>query len=390
MIAINRAWNGPETIGADMGMIFTVIVPVLPAIADHYGGGDRGKFVAQMIMTMPSIGLITGGIISGWLVDRFGARNILFIGLLLFAVSGSAGFYVGSANQLLAARLLLGVASTTITTATAWLLGASFDPITRVQLLGYRNALGSFGGVVSIFLAGPVAEYLGWKMPFSFYLLSLLVLAGALVSVPRFAAAQQAVREETADGNSLLRLWPVYAMTIPICVLLMTSSTQLSFLLSEDGINTPTIQSWVIGTASVTSVIGSLFYGPVRIRLGSRYTFAVMMVLLGGGIAIIGLSHSALGASVGCAIAGIGGGISTPYLCNLILDRVSTEIRGRALGLLYSAMFLGDFFNPFVFYPINQLVGRHHAFLIVGTVGAIWGLGALMQVGRRQVLDARS
>ena len=43
--------------GAFLGTVFTTVAPVLPLIAAHYGGGQHGAFVAEWLLTMPSIGI---------------------------------------------------------------------------------------------------------------------------------------------------------------------------------------------------------------------------------------------------------------------------------------------------------------------------------------------
>jgi MFS family permease len=357
-----------------MALVFTVLPPVLPIISEHFGGGSQGRFVAQMIMTMPSLGLIAGGLASGWLVDRWGARGVLFAALIAFAVFGSAGLYLDDVTPLLASRFGVGFASTSITTAAAWLLGATYDTETRARLLGYRAALGSVGGVVSLLLAGPVAETAGWRMPFSFYLVSLLIFGVALFCIPGRREAARVVAN-ALGGGSPLALWPLYVLTVAMSVILIASATQLSFLLAEEGIVRPSTQSWVIGTGSAASMAISGFYGTIRLRLGVRNTFVLLMVLMGLGNVAIGFAHSPGVAAFGAAVAGLGSGIALPYLCTLVLDQTTPEIRGRALGLLYSSMFFGDFLNPIVFQGLIPFLGIHGVFVLLG--GLVAGSGVL-------------
>ncbi len=72
-----------------MALIFTVLGPVLPAVAGHFGGE---RLTAQMIMTMPSLGIMVGGPIGGWLVERHGVRRVILWMLVAYALSGCAGF----------------------------------------------------------------------------------------------------------------------------------------------------------------------------------------------------------------------------------------------------------------------------------------------------------
>ena len=347
-----------------MGIIFTVLPPILPLIAVHFGGSQQGRLMAQMVMTLPSLGLIVGGAVGGWLVDRWGVRSVLFVGLLGYGLFGSAGLYLDSAASLLVSRFLLGVAATAITTATAWMLAESYAADRRTHLLGYRNSLGSFAGIVTTFLAGPIAEHAGWRAPFAFYLVSLGILMVALLSLPRFTHRAEA--ETGSAVNVLLPLWPIYVIAVLLYVVIFAPFTQLSFLLSDEGINRPSVQSWVIGMGSVGTTLSAASYGRIKTDFGVHFTLVLLIVLLGTGNVLVGLTHTAVGGAVGIGVAGLGGGLAVPCLCDWVLDRAPVEVRGRAVGLLYSAMFFGDFLSPIFFHPLGTMWGAHGAFVVLG------------------------
>jgi hypothetical protein len=51
-----------------------------------------------------------------------------------------------------------------------------------------------------------------------------------------------------------------------------------------------------------------------------------------------------------------------------VLDRAAAAVRSRALGLAYSAVFLGDFLNPFVIAPISAALGLAGAFRTIAAL----------------------
>jgi MFS family permease len=68
---------------------------------------------------------------------------------------------------------------------------------------------------------------------------------------------------------------------------------------------------------------------------------------------------------VGCWVAGLGGGIMTPFFVNIILNRAPEAARSTAIGLMYTMMYVGDFVNPFVITPLRLQVGNHQVFALV-------------------------
>src|ERR1700735_3154316 len=127
--------------GTFLAMVFIVVSPMLPRIADHFGGGTDGAFVAQWILTMPSIGVIIGGPTTGWFVERFGARVVLFICLVIFAFSGAAGLIAEGQVALLTSRLIVGLSATGLVTAAMAIIGQVFTEQQRGTVIGLQNAV---------------------------------------------------------------------------------------------------------------------------------------------------------------------------------------------------------------------------------------------------------
>ena len=356
-----------------LSLIFTALPPALPAIADFFGGGPDGALTAQMVMTMPSIGLMLGGVFSGWFVDRIGARTTLLAALALYAAMGAAGLFVDDPTTLLATRLVLGFAGVTVGTANGYLIGIFVDPAMRARILGYRNAFGGVVGVIGIYSAGPLVEYVGWRAAFAIYVVvAVAVFALAMTVIP--ATPPPKVEPATpmaaprASLLTLLPLLPFYALVVPYSIVMMINGAQLSFLLLGDGVTSPTTQSWVIGLGGVFSATASMFYGAIRTNFGAKGTFSLMAACLGGGTLVIGLSHNIWLQGVGSAITGFGCGVLVPYFYSVVYERAPRDSLGRGIGFMFSAIFLGDFLNPMVLGGITALTGIHLMFCIVGAV----------------------
>jgi MFS family permease len=350
-----------------LAIIFTALPPVLPMLAEHFSQGDDGRLVAQMIMTAPSAGLIIGGALNGWMVDRCSPRSMYLLGLAMFALFGSAGMYLDSAAVLLGSRFLLGIAAMTVTTAAVCMLMASCDITRQARLLGLRNSVGSLIGAVTIFLAAPAAEWGGWRVPFAFYLSSLAVLAIAVVALPGVPNMKREQRAQTSR-DSIVHLWPVYLATVLLYIVVFATLTQLSFLLADEGIRSPSAQSWIFGAGPAASVVGAALYGSIRNRLGSRPTLVLVLMAIGVGNAVLGMGHTGPVFASGNFVASFGYGMITPYLCQLVFDNCAVASRGRAAGLLYSSMFFGDFISPLVFRPVSTILGLHGAILMLGVL----------------------
>jgi MFS family permease len=127
-----------------------------------------------------------------------------------------------------------------------------------------------------------------------------------------------------------------------------------------------------------------VFYGRITARLSRKWIFVGLIAIFATSDMIIGLSHNWVGSMIGIWVAGLGGGLMSPFFVNTILNRASDAARGTAIGLMYTMMYVGDFANPFFITPLRLQVGNHQVFAYVGLV--LFAVVALQAVIRRTPL----
>lgn len=361
--------------GCSIGLIFTVLTPVLPAMSAHFGGGKLGaEILGQMVMSVPATGLILGGIASGWLIERVGARRLLLLSLFAYALFGSAGLWADNIWVLFASRALLGFFTACVSTAGNSFIGEFFEEKGRGRMLSAMTVTGSLLATCAVLMSGWFGEHVGWRAPFAIYLvIPTILFTLAAIGLPAIPIRKT---DHGAAGQSVfLRNWPIYLMIGALYVVLMMTSTQISYLLTERGITSPIIQSRVISMAFAWLIVGAIFYGTMNGRIGWAPTYYLGLLSLGLGIGGLGFAPDAWTAGACTALKGFGAGILSPAFIHLALNRSTPETRGRALGLMTTSMFAGDLANPIVVAPFRAVFGMHGAFISLGSLVVI---GAVM------------
>ncbi len=364
-----------------MALMFAALGPALPLVAKHFDpGGD--PMTAQMIMTTPGIGVVAGGAIGGFTIDRLGARLTLFAALLVYALAGSAGLAGPGLWVLLAARFLLGVSVAHISNCCLTLLGGWFDETARAKILGYQAGVAGAVSVTMLLLGGTLAQWGGWRAPFALYLLAVPILVLALLAIPKNAAPRVAAQK--TDWPAIMALWPIYLLVGALFLAYFMTSVQLTFLLAGDGVASPVTRSLVIGAGVAAGGLVGGFYGQILARAGRRYTRLLLIGLMAAGFALIGLSHSLVGVAIGAALCGGGGGMINPYVSGLLLAQAPLAVRSKALGFMFMTFYLADFLNPLAVLPFRQSFGIHGAliaaagFLVLGMLVS-WRVGKAAQ-----------
>lgn len=375
-----RAWlliavmlSGPPL----MALTFSTLAPVLPMIAQHFSGRDGGTMLAQWIMTTPAMGLMLGAPIGGWLIDRVGPRLMTIAAFAGFALGGSAGLWADDPLVLLVSRFVMGFSGASIATAATWLIGARYDGSGRRKLIAAQDALAGIAAMSAVLISGMIAQASGWRAPFAIYLIAAPLLAAALLAVPRLASSGVGDTSEAAPRLSALApLWPIYLTIVAMAGLMMMPATQVPFLLQADGITDPVIRSRVIACSALASILSAASFPLFHSRVGEAGTFRVIVASYLIGTAVLSLAQSAEVTALGCFLMGIGTGLFSPFFASLLISRTEPALRGRAIGLMFGAIFLSEFLSPLIVLPLRANFGVHGGFAALAAMLAI-GLAAI-------------
>ncbi len=179
-----REWVGLAVIALPCmlySMDLTVLNLAIPAIT-----ADLKPSAAQMLWIVDIYGFLVAGslITMGTLGDRIGRRKLLLIGAAAFGVASVLAAMASSAEQLIAARALLGVAGATLAPSTLSLIRNMFtDARDRTVAIGIWIGSFSAGGAIAPLLGGIVLAHFHWGAVFllAVPVMVLLLILGPLL-----------------------------------------------------------------------------------------------------------------------------------------------------------------------------------------------------------------
>jgi DHA2 family multidrug resistance protein-like MFS transporter len=160
-------------------MDLTVLHLAVPAIS-----ADLEPSSAQLLWIVDIYGFLLAGalITMGTLGDRIGRRRLLLIGAAAFAVASLFAAFSTSAEMLIVARALLGVAGATLAPSTLSLIRTMFvDAQQRTVAIGVWITSFSAGAVIGPPLGGVLLEFFWWG---SVFLLAVPVMVVLLLLGP--------------------------------------------------------------------------------------------------------------------------------------------------------------------------------------------------------------
>lgn len=139
---------------------------------------------AQLLWIVDIYGFLVAGflITMGTLGDRIGRRKLLMLGATAFGITSVLAAFSNSAEMLIAARALLGIAAATLAPSTLSLIRNMFhDPKQRTFAIAVWITSFSAGAVIGPLVGGLLLEYFWWG---SVFLIAVPVMVLLLVLAP--------------------------------------------------------------------------------------------------------------------------------------------------------------------------------------------------------------
>lgn len=255
--ATSREWIGLAVLALPClvyAMDLTVLNLALPVLSRELQPSS-----AQLLWILDIYGFFVAGflITMGTLGDRIGRRRLLLIGAAFFAVASALAALARTAELLIAARALLGLAGATIAPSTMALIRNMFhDARQRQFAIGIWISAFSLGSAIGPLVGGVLLEFFHWG---SVFWLNVPVMALTLALGPR------CLPEYRDPGAGRLDL-PSVALSLAAVLLSIYGCKQLA----EHG----------IGALALAALLAGLVLGALFLRRQRRIAYPLLDLTL--------------------------------------------------------------------------------------------------------------
>jgi len=350
------------------------VVPVIPLLAQQFGGHPHARLLLPLLVTAPSLCLALGSPVAGWLADRFGRKPLLCAATLLYGGFGFAPYWLDGLAAIILSRFLLGMSEAVIMTVSNTLMGDLYPPAPRRKWLAVQSAVGSFSGTTLMFVSGLLGAVIGWRGPFVMYLLAFPALALVVLCIREPLRTQVhagPVAGAAGEPFPLRALALICAITLLSAIIYYVEVLQVSSVLNALGIEDSGHIGLASGIAGLGVPLGALIFAKLS-GWSIRQQLMAIYALFAAGLLLLGTGGSVPLAVVGAFVAQIACGLLIPALVHWCLGALHFEHRGRGVGLWTTAFFLGQFISPFLVGVLAvQAGGLLPAVAVMGVVAAV-------------------
>ena len=326
-------------------MAGAAVAPALEVIREHFS--EASKLEIQLIVSMPALFIVITNLFFGKLAERFGARALTMLGLVLYTVGGSAAGLFDSIWAVLIMRALVGVGVGIIMPLSTGLLTYYFPPERREGLMGLSSAANQLGGVVATLLAGVLAN-ISWRLSFAVYLMGLISIVLCLVFMPNDRIRGGARSSEPARlGDVWCRNWTHVVCIFLLMTIFFIYPANFAIVTAAEGAVPMSLCAVIMAGCDLIAFGGGLAFVWVK-RISGSFAGLVAPALFLLGYCLMAFVGGWVGTIAGSALIGFSNGVGIPYIISTASANEGKAAATTVMPMISAAMYLAQFLSPFL------------------------------------------
>ncbi|WP_296507436.1 MFS transporter [Rhodoferax sp.] len=359
---------------------------------------EFGLNYSQLGLLMTAFFVVSGvgQACAGFVVDRFGARPLMFMALSLFVVACvTASFVTGYAGLMLVA-VLAGLGNSTFHPVDFTILNQRVSTPRLGYAFSAHGLSGNLGWALApVFFAG-LGAIIGWRQTYLAAAGLFVVVMGVLLTQRQYLHTTVARKVAPVAGGpqaehdmAFMKLpvvwWCFGFFLLSTMTLAVVQSYAVSILKAMHGVSFEAA-TYTISSYMLCGAVGMFIGGFVAAK--SQHSDRVVAWAMAVGAALLALCGTgwlgATGTMVVLAITGFAVGIGGPSRDMMIKKATPKGATGRVYGLVYSGLDTGFAISPLVF-GVFMDRGWYGATLVGAGFVLLLSVGAALGVGRRTV-----
>jgi MFS family permease len=352
-------------------------------------GWTRAQVTSGNALSKLVVGPIFG-FFAGWVVDRFGPRRMMMVGIVM---AGAALLGLGWTSSLgmfyffyffNALGYVCGGPLPNQVLLTGW-----FDR-SRGKAMSFAYLGIGIGGATVPWISHALVQHFGWQAA-----LRLLGISIVVVSLPLAVLVKEPPRARANSGSvtsaspmSAFKQLSFYLLIMgSVCSIAAVSGTQqnLKLFLSLDRHFTQRDAAGILSLVLAFSIAGRLLIGWLADRFSKKYVMLLTYLLVAAGIPLLFLGTSRIALYSSAAIFGVGLGGDYMIIPLVTAEIFGMQILGRLLGVLLAAGAVADAAAPWLIGRLRDTTGSYSvSCAVLVALALLGGVAVLGLPGQRR------
>ena len=324
----------------DLFMQFSTMAP-------HARQLGASTVLVGVIVAAYSVTNLFGNLGAGFVLDRWGRRSPMIIGMAVTALAVFSYSLVETPGQLMAARAVHGIGAAVLAPGAFSIIGDRAAPGQHRRVMGLTGALIAMAALIGPPIAGILRDAWGADAVFLVDSAFLVMTLAAFLLITRDASLNSHLEKSGPRATPRQgtwrnpALWSAYTAAFAVSVGIGALVARLPLVLQDQG---ETAERAGYSFAIYALVAMLVMVSPVW-RNGDRFgrfgSLTAGLLVAAGGLAIIGFFTGYGSVLAGMAVFGLGYGLVFPAATTLVIRATGADRRGMAFGLFYAIYSLG-------------------------------------------------
>lgn len=308
---------------------------------------DISQTQVETLSTISAVSVTIFVLFSNWIVNKFGMKRTIVIGLILSGIGGVLPAFIDSYIMMLISRVIMGAGFGIYNSLAVTIINRIYENNkgTEATLLGIRGSMEQIGQAALTFLAGLLLN-IGWRYSFIIYLAAFPIAILFAVFVPDVKTDV-----ERADSNSSEKMNPAVYLWMLFAILINSNANAVSVRfpsLATSYFGDDFNASNYLAIIPLIAIISGFVFGTIYRRLGSKTLYLGVTVLIASNL-LISLSDGNFGLMLlGVLLSSVPGTWCLPYIFAILGKITPKSTQTFANSLIFVGTNLGLFFVPYI------------------------------------------
>ena len=319
---------------------------------------------------------------AGWIIDRFGPRRVMMVGVFTGGIALIGLSLVTSLWQFYFFYLISAIGYMCGGPLPNQVLISRWFNTSRGKAMGIAYLGIGFGGMLVPQIAKKLNLVLGWHQSLMLLGTVMIIIAFPMVWMvrdnPDLSPTKVVGKSSKVPFGTILRSCPFYLLLIgSMCSIGAVSGTgqNLKLFFSIDLKYTQQQSANVISLVLASSILGRLLIGWLADRMPKKYVMILIYSIVAGSISLLYLANTPGVIYLFAFIFGIGLGGDYMIIPLMAAELFGVQVMGRVMGLILTFDGISEAFSPMMVGWLRDIGGSYAngfaSLIALGIIGTI-------------------
>lgn len=316
----------------------------------------------ELLMTVPSLGIIIFTPLSNFFADRFGVKNTILTGLVVILISGITPAVTTNFSLIFASRIGIGIGTGLLASFSQSLIIQLYDGEEQQHMMGLSSVFQGLGMFIITYFAG-VLMNVSWQTAYWVYLIALPIALLVAWFIPKGVGKVEKPADTVVTASSKRvdgKVWVLALFAFLFNVTFAFITIKFATLVVSRHYGTVMDASTLLGMMSFAMAAGGFLFMYIQ-KHWKAYSMAIALACATIAFLILTVSNSLILSGIGVIFVGIAVAVFMASMVTSVSYLTSAQQVPFSTSVAITCANVGTLVSPYVAQLISQLFGNQTA-----------------------------